>query len=84
MIVQNRKLYRTTAHFGNLNVFCPFKDDSSDVVESWFIVAPTVCVGFVCGACSVVQYRVSSLVLKSHCGERGNWLLYCYCLLGVM
>ena len=63
MIVQNKKLYRTAAHFGNLNefktpplpgVFCPFIDDGSDVVESWFIV--TVCVGFVCGACSVVQY----------------------------
>ena len=49
-----------------------------------FIIAPTVCGGFVLGPCFVVRYFVSFLVLQSSRWERESWLLYFYCFLDAM
>ena len=45
---------------------CPFKGDSSFVVDSLFYVATIVCRGSVFGHCSVMQYLVSFLILQSY------------------
>ena len=58
-----------------MRLLLSFKSRDSVVVDSLFVVAPIVCVGFVLGPCFVMWFIVSFLVLPSSCCQRKRELI---------